>query len=40
MHLTVYQRTKELFKEEKELMEKLKELREKDGKGKKGFGLF
>jgi hypothetical protein len=40
MHLTVCQRTKELFKEEKELMEKLKELREKDGKGKKGFGLF
>jgi hypothetical protein len=40
MHLTVCQRTKDLSKEEKELMEKLKELREKDGKGKKGFGLF
>jgi len=31
---------KDLSKEEKELMVKLKELREKDGKGKKGFGLF
>lgn len=31
---------KDLSKEEKELVEKLKELREKNGKGKKGFGLF